>query len=115
VPEGGYLLWDGNCALCARCVGIVRRVARRPVDLRPFQQEPGLPAAVRERLRYEMVWAHANGEYSGGAKALVHLIREAGYGWIARALALPGVFWMVDRVYRWVARNRGPVCSTGAT
>lgn len=55
------------------------------------------------------VWAiDAQGRKLSGAAAVNAALAELGVGWrvLAAAGRLPGLDWLEERVYRWVAANR---------
>jgi predicted DCC family thiol-disulfide oxidoreductase YuxK len=113
-------VFDGDCAFCTSSVRwLERNVAKRPVIVAwQFADLPRLgltPQQCTEALQ----WVGADGRRRQGAAAVAATLRFAGKGWalMGAVLAAPGVRWVAERVYRWVAANRHrlpggtPACS----
>ena len=117
------LVFDGDCAFCTTSAEFIARWLRRsPTDfaIEPWQHLDlpalGLTAAeCDEAVR----WVAANGIRDAGHVAIARALRASRW-WVRPvgvALLLPGVSWLVGRVYAWVAANRHrlpggtPACS----
>jgi acetyl esterase len=105
------LVYDGECAFCLRCVAVLRRWDRRGrLAFLPLQDERTvalLPAVPRSALEAAMHLVAPDGGTSAGAATLPHILRLVPGGRpLAVLIALPGVRWAADRLYRLVARNR---------
>jgi len=104
------LIYDGECALCLRCVALLRRWDRScrlafvPYqDARAGELLPNTPHAALEQAMHLV----APGGVLAGAAALPAILRLLPGGRpFALLLALPGARWSADRLYRLVARNR---------
>lgn len=93
----------------------------------PAGRVPALPnqtPGLKERLgltRADVdreVWAVApdGRAYAGAAAVNAVLLQLGGVGRIlARTAALPPLFWLEDRFYRWFARHRGRFARWGRT
>ncbi len=117
------LLYDVDCGICTRSVGVLRRIdRRRRVTALPLQSEVARQRfGLTEELARQQVWTlDARGRRRGGAEA-VNVALSAALGssaplWLYR---LPGVRWLQDRVYRAVVANRhrlpgrAEACATG--
>lgn len=84
------------------------------VQLLPLQAEEAPRLAGRARHELEQA-AHVvlpDGSVYAGAAALRELCRYLPWGGAVRAVfALPGAMPFAERVYRWIARTKGPVGS----
>jgi 3-demethoxyubiquinol 3-hydroxylase len=104
------VLYDGACPLCRREIGIYR-------DLQPLRSDSPvcfadvsdatcpLPAALppgttREQLLARFHVRSGEGELLSGARAFLALWAALpGWRWLARAGRVPGVTWVMERVY----------------
>ncbi len=107
------ILYDGDCALCRRFAGWVRRHDRRErFDLVPYQD-----AAIAEDLRLECEGAvHVvtpSGRALRAGRAVLFILYGLGYRRtaraFARAFARAPLLWGVELGYRIVASNRSVV------
>ena len=113
-PPAGWVVYDGECGVCA---GLARRfrnvLERRGFALAPIQS-PWMSSRLRfsygiplEKLMDEMRVLTADGRALGGADAVLFL---AGRIWWARPLAALGssspVRALFERAYRWFAARR---------
>ena len=114
VKDGvAYLLYDGDCAFCQRCVDLVRRL---PVTCRvaPWQQAD-LPAfgITPAQAADKVQWVCPDGSVHSGALAVAWLLLAchgrfgAVYRTLGRVMLLPGVRQLAAVVYKLVADNRG--------
>jgi predicted DCC family thiol-disulfide oxidoreductase YuxK len=56
----------------------------------------------------EMKIAFPDGSTLGGAIAIAYMLRKVWWmAWIGWLIPAPGIRWVSERVYRWLARNRG--------
>ena len=112
-PKDGVpvALYDGHCDFCIAQANKLARYARGRITLRSFQGEgvlddyPGLThAACMEELKL----VGPDGRIYGGAEAIVRVI-DRGHPVLGKVLFgyyVPGVRWISDRAYAWVARRR---------
>ena len=108
--KNGTVLFDAGCPLCLAMVARMRLVWEpRGFDFVPLQAD-----WVRRRLDLpevellkEMRALTPGGEVLGGAAAHAYLWRHVWWLWpLWLAAKLPGIGWLIDRTYRWVAANR---------
>ena len=100
------ILYDGDCALCRRFAGWVRRHDRRErFDPVPYQN-----AAIAEDLRLECEGAvHVvtpSGRTLRAGRAVLFILYGLGYRRTARVFARAPLLWAVELGYRIVASNR---------
>ena len=105
------LLWDGRCGFCRRWVRRLQHWdgARRLdyVAAADRHRIAGLPPIADRSLDEAMHFVTPDGEAYAGSAALGPILGYLPGGNLLRwVLVLPGVPWMADRTYRWVARHR---------
>jgi predicted DCC family thiol-disulfide oxidoreductase YuxK len=105
----GWVLYDGECALCRRWVDRFHALLlRHGLHCAPLQASwvraklgPG------EELLTEMRLLTPAGRVFGGADALIKITRSIWWAWpFYVAAQLPGVKLSCRAIYRWLARNR---------
>ena len=120
-PPTGWLVYDGDCALCTRLVRCFRRpLERRGYALVPLQS-PWIAARLHisygvapDDLLKEMRVLTADGRCLGGSDAVLHLARAIWWTWPLWALGkLPGVGTALDLAYRTVAKHRHCASAVG--
>jgi predicted DCC family thiol-disulfide oxidoreductase YuxK len=110
VHGSGVLFFDGACGMCTRARNFLVRLDRTGnLQTEPFQragsaERLGLPAS---RLSESVWWLDSSGDVYGGARA-VNAALSAALGtrlplWVYR---IPGMRFVQEAAYRWVANNR---------
>jgi predicted DCC family thiol-disulfide oxidoreductase YuxK len=106
----GWLLYDGRCPFCRagvrRCGGIA---VKRGYGLAPLQRRWVVErlAARSEPVPDAMLLLLPDGTLLEGVDGYLHLCRRIWWGWPLGLIgALPGIHWLLGRLYAWVARNR---------
>ena len=110
VGMSGTLFFDGNCGMCTRAVYFIVRL-NRSGELRT---EPLQADGVAERLHVpeatlldSVKWLDASGDVYLGAEAMnAALAAAVGTRLPLTLYRLPGVRWLQDAVYRYVAGHR---------
>jgi predicted DCC family thiol-disulfide oxidoreductase YuxK len=103
------LLWDGKCGLCRRAVEWVRRRDRAErFEIIPYQEAatPPMTPELRAACRRAMHVVTADGQVLRAGRASVFVLRETGSRRLAAVLGVPPFVWVVEIIYRIVARNR---------
>ena len=113
------LIWDGDCAFCARCAAFLpRHRLGAGVDVVPWQDvdlaalapdRVGLTAAAcRQAVQWVDLDPVGQVRRRAGAAGLAAMLRHAGGAWaVAGAVAaVPPGSWLAAAVYRVVAANR---------
>src|SRR2546423_624064 len=104
-----WILWDGECGFCRRASEWVRQKDRRGVfRVTPYQEAPTPPmtpdlAAACERAVHVI---KADGTVLRAGRASLFILEQIGWGGLARVLTYPPFIWMVEAIYRIVAKNR---------
>lgn len=122
------VLYDGECVFCRKSVAILKKLDwlrafryqnGREIDKLPATQPPLDP----QRLIEEMHVVGVSGQpVHAGFKAFRWMSWRLPLCWlIAPLLYLPGIPWLGNKIYLWVARNRfklmpcnDGVCEVGA-
>jgi len=108
-------VFDDQCGFCRRWVDRVKRLDRDgAVRLLPLQDETAtrLTGQPVEGLRRAVHFVRADGSVFAGAAAARELLAVLpGLGAAQVVARLPGMMFLAERVYAWVARRRGPVSS----
>lgn len=110
LPPPPLIVYDGECAFCARQVMRLRRLNGRRGRAEPFQN-PRLaahyPQLTPEHCTREMKLILANGRILGGAEAAVRALALRRAWWIVAWLYyVPGVRQACDAAYRAIAARR---------
>jgi predicted DCC family thiol-disulfide oxidoreductase YuxK len=122
-PPGHYVvLYDGLCRFCRASVAKLLSLAR-PGAVRPVSfQEPGalapFPGITHEDCMREMYLITPAGKvYRGFEAAVQALATRPVVGWLAYGYYMPGIRWLLDRLYARVAAHRyrimGKLVSSG--
>ncbi len=114
------LVFDGDCAFCTTSVHwLERHLAHKPVIVAWQRADLTRLHLTPQRCSEALQWVGSNGTHRQGAAAVAATLRYAGKGWalVGFFLDAPGIRWVAERVYRWVAANRHrlpggtPACS----
>jgi predicted DCC family thiol-disulfide oxidoreductase YuxK len=110
-----YLLWDGDCGFCMRCLGLANRLNAGGFELVSYQSiaedELRNLGLSHHRCSQELKAITANGQVLGGAFALNYFLwfHPQWRVLIALLYALPILILAEVVVYRAVAQNRGAI------
>ncbi len=116
------LVYDGDCAFCTRCVGVLERIGPK-AEIVAWQLTDLDPLGVTEEQAAAAVqWVEVDGTVRAGHEAIAAALSAAGPFWkaVAWILLLPGISWLAAKVYRLVAANRyrlpggTPACAVAA-
>ena len=104
-----FLIWDGDCAFCARCVAFIERriktdakiVAHQKADLKTL----GL---TTEQCTTALQWVSRDATIRSGSRAVAALLRSSNFGWaiLGVAIDLPVVRVVSSAIYKLIAKNR---------
>jgi predicted DCC family thiol-disulfide oxidoreductase YuxK len=110
VPESITVVFDGRCGMCTRSARLLARFDRRGAVEIAASQAPG----VRDRFGLSVAetdaaaWAVTpDGVRVGGARAIGLALAVARHSRVPiLAWRVPGMPWVLDRIYDMVARHR---------
>lgn len=103
------MIFDGDCAFCTASANFMRRRIRPRCDIEPWQRTDieafGL---TPEDCSSAVQFVSADRQVYSGSRAVMRMLREAPPPWplIGAMGDAPGVAWVADQVYRWIAINR---------
>jgi predicted DCC family thiol-disulfide oxidoreductase YuxK len=103
------LIYDGDCGICTKLAGFVRRWLRPDADVRTSQELDLAAYGVTEAECAEALqYVTAGGRVHSAQDAVARLLLASGARWrpAGYVLLAPGVNALAGVVYRWVARNR---------
>lgn len=122
MPGDAWLIFDGDCGFCTRCVLWLEARWARPVRALPWQSADLEALGLDEaRTRREVCWVElfagqpARTRREGGHRAAAYALRACRSPWpaLGALLLLPPPFaWIFAAGYRLVARNRGRLPGT---
>jgi predicted DCC family thiol-disulfide oxidoreductase YuxK len=103
------VVFDGDCGFCTAQAH--RLAAPGRIALRSFREAGALaafPGLSLEECVREMKLVDRDGRVYGGAEAIARALRIGRplLGTVAMLYYVPGVRWVADRIYAWVAVNR---------
>ena len=105
------VIYDGECGFCLRWVRAGRRLDwLRRLDWRA-RSEPGLlerfPQTSFAETKERMLSIRPDGKVYGGFSAVRDIMFHLPLTFIpALFLCIPGISWIGEPAYRWVAKNR---------
>ncbi len=107
--EKSFLIWDGDCAFCARCVQFIQRrihtsatiVAHQKADLEVL----GL---TTEQCNQALQWVDSDGQIRSGSRAVAELLKSADGVWpvLGVLIDLPIIRLFSSAIYKLIAKNR---------
>jgi predicted DCC family thiol-disulfide oxidoreductase YuxK len=102
------LVYDGDCAFCTTCAGLLERIGP-DAEIVPWQFADLAELGITEAQAIDAVqWVRTDGAVRSGHEAIAAVLGSAGPPWriVGRTLLLPGISWLAARAYRLVADNR---------
>jgi len=104
------LFYDGACPVCAREARLLRRLDRRArlrlVDISVEGFDASALGVSSRALQERMHGRLPDGTWVEGVEAFRRAYAALGFGPLVAFSRLPGVAQLLDRGYRWLARNR---------
>jgi predicted DCC family thiol-disulfide oxidoreductase YuxK len=104
------LLYDGECPFCRREVALLKRFDRGDSlnleDIAAVGFDPARYGLSRGEVASELHGIMPDGRMVRRVDALREAYRAVGLGWLVAPAGLPGIHWMLDRMYGIFARNR---------
>jgi predicted DCC family thiol-disulfide oxidoreductase YuxK len=117
------MIFDGDCGFCTASVNVIRRWIHPDCDIEPWQftaiEEFDL---TPEECTTAVQFVTGDRNVYSGSRAVMQMLRTAPLPWpVLGAIGdAPGVAFIADRVYRWIATNREklpgstPACAVNA-
>lgn len=104
------VFYDGDCPLCRKEIGMLRRWDKRGVivftDIAADGFDPGPLGVPFETLMAEIHGRLPNGQIITGVEVFRRLYSAVGLGWLVAPTRLPVVRHLLDAGYRFFARYR---------
>jgi predicted DCC family thiol-disulfide oxidoreductase YuxK len=104
------VLYDGACPLCRREIGVYRGLQPNTPVCFADVSDPASPlpsGTTREQLLARFHVRGSDGRLLSGAQAFLALWAALpGWLWLARVGRVPGMAWVMERVYRVFLRVR---------
>jgi predicted DCC family thiol-disulfide oxidoreductase YuxK len=103
------LLFDGDCAFCTTCVGLVEKRIRPAAAIVAWQFADLAALGVSEEQATDALqWVEPDGAVLAGHRAVAAMLLSSGPIWrfTGRLLLLPGISWVAAHAYRLIAANR---------
>lgn len=105
------VLYDGACGLCRASVARVRRMDSRGrvelLDLHASEVPVRFPQIEREEAMRLMQAVDSSGRVYSGVDGWARIgLTLPGWKLVAWILLIPGIHFLAQRLYAWVARNR---------
>jgi len=99
--------YDADCGFCTRTVERLRRLARLPAEsIIPAQTDPEIMAIMERENSWVVIDQDGNQLLRWRALSAVIRLRKP-LRPIAALMMAPGIAWIGDRLYRWIANHRG--------
>ena len=108
-PDQYVLVFDGECGFCTRFAQRMQRWSRSPLTLMPFGELPPdrwLTTLTDAQIRASSHFITPEGREYHGGESVTRALRLVRGGWLASVLDLPGLSWVREIAYAWVAGNR---------
>jgi len=101
--------YDADCAFCTRSIERVRRLTRLPAEsIIPAQSDPEIRAIMERENSWVVIDPRGNRLLRWRALSAVIRLRRS-LRPIGALMMAPGIAWLGDRLYRWIANHRGSI------
>ena len=104
-----FLIWDGDCAFCARCVGFIERRVKTEAKIVEHQKADLLQLGLTtEQCNAALQWVFRDSTIRSGSRAVAALLRSSNFGWaiLGVAIDLPVVRLISSAIYKLIAKSR---------
>ena len=104
-----FLIWDGDCAFCARCVGFIEGRIKTEAKIVAHQKADLLQLGLTtEQCNAALQWVFRDSTIRSGSRAVAALLRSSNFGWaiLGVAIDLPVVRLISSAIYKVIAKNR---------
>jgi predicted DCC family thiol-disulfide oxidoreductase YuxK len=103
------ILWDGECGFCRRSAAwFVSHARHRTLQAIPYQQAPSPPMTpeLYAACEHAVHIVLPDGRILRAGRALLFLMEQTGWRWLARVLRVPPLVGLVEWFYGIVAQDR---------
>lgn len=103
------LIFDGDCAFCTTSANAMRRWIRPRCDIEPWQRtDIAAFGLTPQECTSAVQFVSEEQRVYSGSRAVMRMLRCAPQPWPVLGVIgdAPGIAWVADRVYRWIAVNR---------
>ena len=104
-----FLIWDGDCAFCSRCVGFIERRVKTEAKIVAHQKADLVQLGLTtEQCSAALQWVFRDSTTRSGSRAVAALLRSSKFGWaiLGVAIDLPVVRLISSAIYKLIAKNR---------
>lgn len=99
--------YDSDCDFCTRSIERLRRLVRLPKDsIIPAQSVPEIMAIMERENSWVVIDPNGNQHLRWRALSAVFRVRKLLCP-VGVVMMAPGIAWLGDRLYRWIANHRG--------
>lgn len=103
------MIYDGDCGFCSSTIRFLEKTNEKGPPFSPYQNSDLESYFLSAKICVEAIqYVDKFGNISSGALAFADYFKDSPFPWkaIGYVLHLPGVKFISDVVYRWVAKNR---------
>ncbi len=107
--EKSFLIWDGDCAFCARCVQFIQRRIRTSAKIVAHQKaDLKVLGLTTEQCNQALQWVNSEGKIRSGSRAVSELLKTANGAWpvLGVLIDLPIIRVFSSAIYKFIAKNR---------
>ena len=107
--EKSFLIWDGDCAFCARCVQFIQRRIRTSATIVAHQKaDLKVLGLTTEQCNQALQWVNSDGRIRSGSRAVAEFLKTANYAWpvLGVLIDLPIIRIISSAIYKLIAKNR---------
>ncbi|MDP7033833.1 MAG: DUF393 domain-containing protein [Planctomycetota bacterium] len=111
-PSSHWLLYDGDCGFCRRCIDFCRRLdSKNRFRIVAYQNTPPPPLspALREACNRSIHVIDSEGNLYSSGRATLFILSTLGWTRLAKILGRRPLYWSVEFGYQTVARHRALV------
>ena len=101
------MIFDGDCAFCSSSARILRKISKGKIPIEPYQLLDLTQFSLSEEQTSKAVYYIGNKTYVAN-KAIAQFLIDSKTLWSVCGflLNLPGISWLAEKVYYWIAKNR---------
>lgn len=107
--KSSTLIWDGDCAFCARCVKFIENRITTSAKIVAYQKAELTELGLTEAQCSEALqWVFVDGKIRSGSRAVAALLRSGSGAWpvLGVLIDLPIIRLFSSAIYKLIAKNR---------